>query len=203
MNRMVLIAGLVAGLLSTGVKAQEPGPQVKDEAPPPPKAPQPPQRPPGFPPGAPGTAPFGMPLKEVISVMIDALSDADLEVRRYASATLVAAGREAVPPLLNVLKGDNEFDKGNAAYVLGLMGQQAQDALPELLKAFKTQNPQVRRRVAFAIHRLVRESRPPYGPPAVMGSGYGMMSSMPPVMPPAGGASVPDPGFMPLEAEKK
>jgi hypothetical protein len=150
-----------------------------------------------MPPGA-GRADF----KELIPPLLDALKDHDAEVRQSAASALASIGRQAVEPLLDVLKDKDQSKemRANAAYVLGQMGHNGQEALPALTKALKDDDRDVRRRAAFAIQRIVKD----------VGAGGGMTGMMPPGgFPggfPGGGAAgrgpapsdikVPDPGLL-------
>ncbi len=98
-------------------------------------------------------------------MLIDGLEDKDGEVRQLVAAALVQIGANAVDPLVKVLqnKDKDAVARANAAYVLGQIGPSARQALPQLTKAMKDEDAQVRRRVAFALARvLVADS---YGGP--------------------------------------
>jgi hypothetical protein len=112
-------------------------------------------------PGAPGPAGEARPpvqagqYKELVPPLLDALSDADGGVRQLAAATLIKIGPDAVRPLIEALKAKDRETRANAAYVLGRLGEPAQEALPALAKALKDDDKEVRRRAAYALHNLV------------------------------------------------
>jgi HEAT repeat protein len=151
-----------------------------------------------MPPGT-GRADF----KELVPALLDALKDHDADVRQAAASALAGIGRQALEPLLDVLKDKDQSKemRANAAYVLGQMGHNGQEALPALTKALKDDDKEVRRRAAFAIQRIVKD----------MNAGGGMMGAgMMPGMPMMGGGSrpassdikVPDPGLLAPSATK-
>src|SRR5262249_39590605 len=139
------------------------------------RQPRPPVNPliPGTPPGVPGR---GVDFKDLIPALLDALKDNDADVRQSAASALASIGRPAIDPLVDVLrdKDQNKELRANAAYVLGQMGPHGQEALPALTKALKDDDKDVRRRVAFAIQRIVKD----------VGASGGMMGSG--MMPPGG-----------------
>jgi len=123
----------------------------------------------GMPPGMPGMFPpqgAGVAVKahkEVVAPMIDLmLHDPDEAVRYQAAYTLGNLGEEAVEPLLNLIKGKGKGSKSkaNAAYALGLVGPAASEAVPELLKELKGADTDYRRRLLFALYRIVGNARP-------------------------------------------
>lgn len=145
-------------------------------------------------PGVPFGAPPMAPHKEIVPVMVEALRDADADVRKYAAATLIAIGRDAVPALLDAFKDKDSEVRANAAYVLGQMGPAAQEAVPVLLKAMKDDDTTIRRRVAFALHRLVRSSHDGMSMPGMPGMMGGGMAPRPDYRPAT--LTVPDPGLV-------
>jgi len=96
--------------------------------------------------------------KDLIPVLVAALRDGDPEVRQTTAYTLVNLGKEAVPALTVALGNKDPELRANAAIVLGQFGKLAQEALPALLQAMKDPDPEVRRRVIYAISRIVEAS---------------------------------------------
>jgi HEAT repeat protein len=96
--------------------------------------------------------------KDLVGVLVAALRDGDPEVRQTTAYTLVNLGKEAVPALTAALGDKDPELRANAAIVLGQFGKLAQDALPALLQAMKDPDPEVRRRVIYAISRIVEAS---------------------------------------------
>lgn len=91
----------------------------------------------------------------IVPALLEALTDADGGVRQLAAATLVKTGPDAVPVLTEALKAKDRETRANAAYVLGQLGELAQESLPALAKALKDEDKDVRRRAAFAMHNIV------------------------------------------------
>lgn len=161
-------------------------------------------QPPGAGAGAPAQAgPAGQPrppaepgqYKDVVPALLDALADPDGGVRQLAAATLVKIGPDAMPPLTEALKAKDREKRANAAYVLGHLGDAAQEALPALAKALKDEDTEVRRRAAFALHNIVRgneeEAAGPGGPPRPAARAFPGGGSFVPGM-----QSPPDPGLL-------
>ena len=96
--------------------------------------------------------------KELVPPLLGALTDADGGVRQLAAASLVRIGADAVPPLTQALTAKDKETRANAAYVLGLLGDQAHEALKPLAAALKDEDKEVRRRAAYAIHQIIMRS---------------------------------------------
>lgn len=113
--------------------------------------------------------------KDLVPALLGALADADGGVRQLAAASLVKIGADAVPPLTEALKTAKDKEtRANAAYVLGHLAEQAQEALPVLAKALKDEDKEVRRRAAYAIHQIIAGSEggaSPNGLAAAPGAG--------------------------------
>jgi hypothetical protein len=142
--------------------------------------------------------------KDLVPALRDALADPEGGVRQLAAATLARIGPDAVTPLVEALRAKDKETRANAAYVLGHMGEPAQEALPALAKALKDEDKDVRRRAAYAIHLVVTRvgsSAVPEGqaagapgaavPPG--GTGLGLAGG-PPAMP--GMGALLDPGLL-------
>jgi hypothetical protein len=139
----------------------------------------------------------------LIPPLLDALKDADADVRQSAAGALAAIGQEAVAPLLKVFE-DKDKDKdtrAGIAFVFGQMGLQGREALPALTKSLKDkeEDKDVRRKAVAAIALIVKDmtSRgygtgygypPPYGP-------------MTPTAPGIPGRFVPGPPALPVPAD--
>jgi hypothetical protein len=153
---------------------------------------------PGFP-GAPQLRLDGQAVatdsKELVAALLESLKDRETDVRKTAAATLVHLGHEAVPALQEQLKAKEGETRANAAYLLGQIGSPAQVAMPALLRALKDEDREVRRRAAFAVHRIVRDTRGGAagmmapGMPGMMGGGMRAASG-------SGNMNVPDPGLL-------
>jgi hypothetical protein len=144
-------------------------------------------QPPGFPPG--GQANY----KEMIPTLLGALADEDADVRRNVAHALAHIGRPAVEPLLAILKDKDKSKaaRANAAYLLGKIGPQASEALPELTRALKGNDRELRRRAAFAIAHIVGGSPYQTGFQLGMPGGMGLGGSRP-----QHGESIADPGLL-------
>jgi hypothetical protein len=137
--------------------------------------------------------------KELVPALIEALQDKEKRVRQYAASALARVGKDAVGPLLALLKGKDKSQRANAAYVLGHLGAAGQEALPLLLKALKDEDAAVRVRAAFAVERLVAAAKKavPSGMPAYAQNMMGRQVSKPSVVLPA------DPGTVAPTAREK
>jgi HEAT repeat protein len=132
--------------------------------------------------------------KDLIPVLIAGLGDTDGDVRESSAVALVGIGSSAVKPLLEVFNDAKKSAdvRANAAYTLGQMGSSARDALGDLTKALKDKDSTTgegRKRVAFAISRIVASD--PFG----FGPGFG--DSRAPKM------KATDPGLIVPEKTKK
>ena len=101
--------------------------------------------------------------KDLVPALLEALKDADPEVRLHAQLALANLGADALPALIEVLdKGDSDQRIMAAKMLanLGTLGQRLQEAVPALLKALKDKEPNVRRAAAFALSQIVSPSEP-------------------------------------------
>lgn len=96
----------------------------------------------------------------IIAKLIDALDDADLDVRQNLGLALAKIGPAAVEPLIKALQDDSAERRAGAAYALGSIGSGARAALPALLNLLKDPDVAVRRQVSYAISRIVPAGRP-------------------------------------------
>src|SRR5436189_152590 len=67
--------------------------------------------------------------EKTIAVLIAAFKDENEDVRNAAGDALAKFGKDAVPPLLEVLKSDNANARLRAATSLGEIGSDAKDAI--------------------------------------------------------------------------
>jgi len=113
--------------------------------------------------------------KELVSALVDILEDNDADVRASAAQALAKIGRQAIDPLVSILKDKDKSAglRANAAYILGQIGPQAREALPPLTKALKEGDKELRKRAAFAIANIVEETGGFNIPPGVFGPGGG------------------------------
>lgn len=153
----------------------------------PPGPPRPSEPPVGI--GSPATTGFPRPaaqqFKDLVPSLIDALKDADPEVRQNSAMALAALGQDALTPLKDALKDTNKEKRAAAAYALGQMGNTGRDAMTELLKLLKDDEPGVRRSVSQAISRILTAEGSTYGygmaRPAI---GFPMPGPVAPPLPP-------------------
>ena len=96
---------------------------------------------------------------DTVRRLIDALKDTDFEVRQNLGAALAKAGPRTVPLLREALKDKLVERRSGAAYALGLLGDAARPALPELLDALNDPDTDVRRQASYAIVRVVPAGR--------------------------------------------
>jgi HEAT repeat protein len=100
--------------------------------------------------------------ERVISSLIDALKDADPDVRQNLGVALAKFGAAAVEPLQKALTSDTSARRAGAAYALGQLGPTAKPALPKLLDLLTDNELDVRRQASFAVGRILpnRPSNP-------------------------------------------
>ena len=96
---------------------------------------------------------------EVVRQLVEALKDPDFEVRQNLAVALAKTGSRTVPLLRDALKDKLTERRSGAAYTLGLLGEAARPALPELLNALNDSDTDVRRQASFAIARVVPAGR--------------------------------------------
>lgn len=87
--------------------------------------------------------------------LIDALKDADPDVRQNLATSLAKIGPVAVEPLVAALRDSLPERRAGAAYALGQIGAPAKSALPHLLDALDDKELDVRKQASLAISRLV------------------------------------------------
>lgn len=93
--------------------------------------------------------------ESVIRRLIEAMKDADLDVRLNVAYALSKIGPPAIESLVTTLKDTNTDRRAGAAYTLGLIGPQARSALPALLDALTDPEVEVRRQASYAIGRVL------------------------------------------------
>ena len=96
---------------------------------------------------------------DVVRQLVDGLKDPDFEVRQNLAAALAKTGGRTVAPLREALKDKLVERRSGAAYALGLLGEAARPALPDLLEALHDSDTDVRRQASFAIGRVVPAGR--------------------------------------------
>lgn len=102
--------------------------------------------------------------KDLVRALIKALKDKeeDEAVRSNAAQALVGLGRDAVPSLVELLKGEDNDLRIKAATILANMkAGQGQDAIPVLLKALKNkkEDKDFRRQATFALSQILATNR--------------------------------------------
>jgi HEAT repeat protein len=91
----------------------------------------------------------------LVRQLIDALKDADPDVRNNLATALAKIGPAAVEPLTAALKDRIPERRAGAAYTLGLLGGSGKSALPALLELLKDDEVIVRRQASYAISKMV------------------------------------------------
>jgi HEAT repeat protein len=92
--------------------------------------------------------------KAAVAVLLEAVKDEDVLVRRNALWAFFNVGPQAVPALLEALKDDFWVVRNDAAGTLGQIGRQAVEAVPALLEALKDPDYYVRESSASALDRI-------------------------------------------------
>lgn len=92
--------------------------------------------------------------QRIVTGLVEALGDPDLEVRQNVGFALAAFGRDAVPALRTALRDPSPLRRSGAAYALGILGRAGGEALPDVVAALKDEDRDVRRQAALAASRL-------------------------------------------------
>ena len=112
--------------------------------------------------------------QELLSVLIAALDDPDVEVRQNLALAIANLGDPAIPGLLEALSHSKPERRMGAAMALGQVRPTAKNAVPALVRALSDKDEGVRRQVSYALSRIVgRDSlqvpltdvKPPVVPP--------------------------------------
>jgi HEAT repeat protein len=115
---------------------------------------------PAQPPPEPPTPALPIPTRTLVAALVEALADADGEVRVNAAVALANVGADAVEPLIGALKHNNHDARAAAAYGLGQIGGPAAAATEPLMRALKDEDREVRRQAAQALARIVAGTKP-------------------------------------------
>ncbi|QEL13906.1 HEAT repeat domain-containing protein [Limnoglobus roseus] len=91
----------------------------------------------------------------LIRQLIDAMKDADPDVRGNLANALAKIGPASVEPLTTALKDAVAERRAAAAYTLALIGSPSRTALPTLLDLLKDNDVDVRRQASYAISKIV------------------------------------------------
>ena len=87
------------------------------------------------------------PAKDQIADLVDELRDPDAHVREVARRQLLTLGERAVPPLVELLRGDAPRGRDEAVAILTALGPAAREAAPVL--AERAQQAEGRARLPF------------------------------------------------------
>lgn len=112
----------------------------------------------------------------IVTRLVEALKDSDVEVRQNLGAALAKLSADAVGPLTAALKDPNPARRAGAAYALGLIGEPAAAALPGLLDALTDADLEVRRQASQSVGRVLTPARrrgPTAGPAVLPVAGRG------------------------------
>lgn len=82
--------------------------------------------------------------KDVIPPLLEALKDADSNIRSYASLTLTKKGSTALPNLVPAIQDTNKQVRQVVIQILGNMGPEAKVAIPALTQALKDKDRDIR-----------------------------------------------------------
>lgn len=95
----------------------------------------------------------------IVTRLVEALKDTDVEVRQNLGAALAKLPVDSVGPLTAALKDPNPARRAGAAYALGLIGEPAAAALPGLLDALTDTDLEVRRQASQSVGRVLPPGR--------------------------------------------
>jgi HEAT repeat protein len=100
---------------------------------------------------------IGPEAKEAIPILIDTIREVRNRDRRLlvgCNDALLAMGKEIVPHMIELLNDDNWEMRRGAAWILGMVGPEAEDAVPALTEALKDPNPVVRHKAAESLKKI-------------------------------------------------
>ena len=116
---------------------------------------------------------IGPEAKEAIPALIQTIRETRNRNKRFLVASvhaLLGMGREVVPHMITLLKDDDWEIRRGAAWMLGKLGPEAEDAVPALTEALRDSNAVVRAKASEALKRIKGEettsTRPSSGPGA-------------------------------------
>ncbi|WP_414549542.1 HEAT repeat domain-containing protein [Anabaena sp. CCY 0017] len=93
--------------------------------------------------------------KPRIEAEIQKLKSRDIDIRRNALETLKQEPQESIPALIAKLRNREDSEiQSEAAWAIGQMGVEAKIAVPDLVKALKSQNEQVRLKAVEALNQI-------------------------------------------------
>ncbi len=98
--------------------------------------------------------------EKTISVLIAAFKDEHEDVRNAAGDALWKFGKDAVPPLIEVLKGDSPTARLRAATSLGEIGTDAKDAVPLLKDLYLSEKSDGAQHYAMMLAKLGKTAVP-------------------------------------------
>ena len=96
----------------------------------------------------------GRPGPATVDALIDALDDANLDVRHFAGLTLAWIGTPAVPALVDTLRTGAPGQRAAAAFALSFMGAEGVPAVPALQEALHHPDKDVHYTARYAIQQL-------------------------------------------------
>ncbi|UCG64155.1 MAG: HEAT repeat domain-containing protein, partial [Deltaproteobacteria bacterium] len=100
---------------------------------------------------------FGLEPKELVSILVEALSEREGAVRARAANELARLGpeaREAVPALIKTLDDHDADVRRQACSALGQIGPEAREAVPALIKALGDNYPRARKSAVKSIGKI-------------------------------------------------
>jgi HEAT repeat protein len=101
---------------------------------------------------------IGPEARDAVPVLIRALHDPEGDIRWEAARSLAKIGQASLPDLITVLQDETNSARGLAIYALGLVGSEAQPAIPALMPLLTHPNEQLRGSTAYTLTRLGPEA---------------------------------------------
>ncbi len=103
---------------------------------------------------------IGVDDRRVIPALIGSLKDKSLNVAQAAADALgLGIGKDAVPRLLELLKGKDSVLREGAAMALSRIGPKAKEAIPALIESLEDENNNLRSWAASALGSMASESK--------------------------------------------
>jgi HEAT repeat protein len=104
---------------------------------------------------------LGPEAKEATPILIDTIREVrnnrDRKVLVACNDALLAIGKGIVPHMIALLKDDTWEMRRGAAWILGMVGPEAKDAVPALTEALKDPNPVVRQKAQESLRKIQGE----------------------------------------------
>jgi HEAT repeat protein len=90
----------------------------------------------------------------LVPLFLEALKDADSDVRKCSEHALCEIGVEAIPGIVQLLSAGDDLERRSSAQILGKLAFELDEVVPALVKALQDHNEGVRADAASALARI-------------------------------------------------